>query len=132
VPQLAIVMTAGNHDSPGRLEAPAPLLSVFDASVIGHVGRQGDLDAALGRLLVPLKDAAGREAAWCIAMPFLRPDDLPRVEGPTTPTRPASPPSTAAPSSWPPSGASPGRPSWRSATATWPAVRYPRIPSGAS
>jgi exonuclease SbcD len=81
VPQLAIVMTAGNHDSPGRLEAPAPLLSVFDASVIGHVGRQGDLDAALGRLLVPLKDAAGREAAWCIAMPFLRPDDLPRVEG---------------------------------------------------
>lgn len=81
VPQLAIVMTAGNHDSPGRLEAPAPLLSVLDASVIGHVGRQGDLDAALGRLLVPLKDAAGREAAWCIAMPFLRPDDLPRVEG---------------------------------------------------
>lgn len=81
VPQLAIVMTAGNHDSPGRLEAPAPLLSVFDASVIGQVGRQGDVDAALGRLLVPLKDAAGRVAAWCIAMPFLRPDDLPRVEG---------------------------------------------------
>ena len=84
VPQLGIVMTAGNHDSPGRLEAPAPLLSVFDASVIGQVGRRGDVDAALGRLLVPLKDAAGREAAWCIAMPFLRPDDLPASRAPTT------------------------------------------------
>lgn len=81
VPHLGIVMTAGNHDSPGRLEAPAPLLSVFGAQVVGQVGRPADLDAALGRLLVPLKDAAGREAAWCIAMPFLRPDDLPRVDG---------------------------------------------------
>lgn len=81
LPQLGIVMTAGNHDSPGRLEAPAPLLSALDAHVLGQVGRQGDVDAALGRLLVPLRDAAGREAAWCIAMPFLRPDDLPRVEG---------------------------------------------------
>lgn len=81
VPHLGIVMTAGNHDSPGRLEAPAPLLSALDAHVLGQVGRQGDVDAALGRLLVPLRDAAGHEAAWCIAMPFLRPDDLPRVEG---------------------------------------------------
>ncbi len=81
LPRLGIVMTAGNHDSPGRLEAPAPLLSALDAHVLGQVGRQGDVDAALGRLLVPLRDAAGREAAWCIAMPFLRPDDLPRVEG---------------------------------------------------
>ena len=81
VPHLGIVMTAGNHDSPGRLEAPAPLLSALDARVVGQVGRQGDVDAALGRVLLPLRDAAGREAAWCIAMPFLRPDDLPRVEG---------------------------------------------------
>ena len=81
VPRLGIVMTAGNHDSPGRLEAPAPLLSALEARVVGQVGRQGDVDAALGRVLLPLRDAAGREAAWCIAMPFLRPDDLPRVEG---------------------------------------------------
>lgn len=86
VPQLSIVMTAGNHDSPGRIEAPGPLLSLFDASAIGAVGSFGrlaeqlDLAAQLDRLIVPLKDAAGQVAAWCIALPFLRPADLPRVE----------------------------------------------------
>ncbi len=86
VPQLSIVMTAGNHDSPGRIEAPGPLLSLFDASAIGAVGSFGrlaeqlDLAAQLDRLIVPLKDATGQVAAWCIALPFLRPADLPRVE----------------------------------------------------
>ena len=86
VPHLAIVMTAGNHDSPGRIEAPGPLLSLLDASAIGSVGpfgrSAGDQDPAerLERLIVPLKDCRGQISAWCIAMPFLRPADLPRVE----------------------------------------------------
>lgn len=86
VPHLAIVMTAGNHDSPGRIEAPGPLLSLLDASAIGSVGpltRSADgsaLSAPLERLIVPLRDATGQVAAWCIALPFLRPADLPRVE----------------------------------------------------
>ncbi|WP_205314185.1 metallophosphoesterase family protein, partial [Rheinheimera maricola] len=33
-PQLDIVVIAGNHDSPGRLEAPAPLLEAHGTSVI--------------------------------------------------------------------------------------------------
>jgi len=92
VPHLAIVMTAGNHDSPGRIEAPGPLLSLLDANAIGAVGRPLEPDDASGeeaadrlerldRLIVPLKDRAGQIAAWCIAMPFLRPADLPRIEG---------------------------------------------------
>jgi DNA repair protein SbcD/Mre11 len=86
VPHLAIVMTAGNHDSPGRIEAPGPLLSLLDASAIGSVGHlsrsAGELDPAaqLERLIIPLKDATGQIAAWCIALPFLRPADLPRPE----------------------------------------------------
>ena len=87
LPQLAIVMIAGNHDSPGRIEAPGPLLSLFDASAIGAVGRPADgasdedSAAQLDRLILPLKDRRGAVAAWCIAMPFLRPADLPRVAG---------------------------------------------------
>ena len=84
VPHLNIVMTAGNHDSPGRLEAPAPFLSLFDASVVGYISRQGD-SIDLDRLVVPVKDRKGNIAAWCIAMPFLRPGDVPRVEGSTDP-----------------------------------------------
>nr|WP_319565915.1 exonuclease SbcCD subunit D C-terminal domain-containing protein [uncultured Rhodoferax sp.] len=78
VPRLSIVLTAGNHDSPGRLEAPAPFLSLLDAHVVGHVPRTPE-GIDLDRLVLPLKDHAGQVAAWCIAMPFLRPGDVPQV-----------------------------------------------------
>ena len=39
VPHLNFVMTAGNHDSPGRLEAPAHFLTLFDASVVGYAAQ---------------------------------------------------------------------------------------------
>lgn len=84
VPHLNIVMTAGNHDSPGRLEAPAPFLSLFEACVVGQITKGGD-DIDLDRLVVPLKNRDGVVTAWCIAMPFLRPGDVPRVENATDP-----------------------------------------------
>ena len=84
VAHLKIVVTAGNHDSPGRLEAPAPFLSLLDACVVGQTTRDGG-DIALDRLVVPLADRDGVVAAWCIAMPFLRPGDVPRIEGAADP-----------------------------------------------
>jgi len=83
VPGLDIVIAAGNHDSPGRLEAPAPLLALFDATVIGAVAgaTTGFASPDLERLLVPLHDEGGAIKAWCIAMPFLRPSDVPRIDG---------------------------------------------------
>jgi exonuclease SbcD len=79
-PHLNIVIIAGNHDSPGRLEAPSPLLKLFDTVVIGHVSKGifGEID--LNRIVVPLKNREGRIAAWCLAVPFLRPGDVPRIE----------------------------------------------------
>lgn len=79
VPHLNIVMTAGNHDSPGRLEAPSPFLSLFDAHVVGQVSRL-DEGFSLERLVLPLRDRAGSIGGWCVAMPFLRPSDVPRIE----------------------------------------------------
>lgn len=80
-PHLSIVMIAGNHDSPGRLEATAPFLDLFEAAVVGHILRRSDQSIDLERLVVPLKNIQGDVAAWCIAIPFLRPSDVPRVEG---------------------------------------------------
>lgn len=85
VPHLGIVMTAGNHDSPGRMEAPAPFLSLFDASVVGKIGQIGQIGHSVDginwdRIVIPLKNHLGQVTAWCIAMPFLRPSDVPRVE----------------------------------------------------
>jgi len=85
VPQLAIVMIAGNHDSPARMEAPAPFLALLEASVVGQVGRAGQGPSDMARIVLPLKNRAGQVAAWCIAMPFLRPADVPRVEGAADP-----------------------------------------------
>lgn len=79
-PQLDIVVIAGNHDSPGRLEAPGPLLEVHATTVIGHVLRNGAGDIDLERHLVPLHGKDGEVAAWCLAVPFLRPGDVPRLQ----------------------------------------------------
>ena len=79
-PHLQIVVIAGNHDSPGRLEAPGPLLEAHGTVVIGNVVRARDGAIDLERLIVPLRDRAGEVKAWCLGIPFLRPGDVPRVE----------------------------------------------------
>jgi exonuclease SbcD len=79
MPQLDIVVIAGNHDSPGRLEAPGPLLEAHGTRVVGHVVRNSDGEIDLERLLVPLTGRDGAVKAWCVAVPFLRPGDVPRV-----------------------------------------------------
>lgn len=80
VPDLDLVIIAGNHDSAGRLEAPAPLFEAFDATVVGGITRDAQGAIELDRLVVPLHNRAGDIAAWCLAIPFLRPGDVPRVE----------------------------------------------------
>jgi exonuclease SbcD len=80
-PMLQVVIIAGNHDSPGRLEAPSPLLQVHGATVVGNVVRGADGGIDANRMLVPLSDRTGEVKAWCIAVPFLRPGDVPRAEG---------------------------------------------------
>lgn len=79
-PALDIVIIAGNHDSPGRLEAPAPLLEAHGTSVVGHIVRDADGQIDLERFLVPLHDRTGAVRAWCLAVPFLRPGDVPRPD----------------------------------------------------
>jgi exonuclease SbcD len=79
-PYLRVVLIAGNHDSPGRLEAPSPLLEVFETRVVGQVRRNADGVIDLDSLIVPLHDRNGVVRAWCLAVPFLRPGDVPRIE----------------------------------------------------
>ena len=77
-PRVDVVIIAGNHDSPARLEAPGPLLELHNARVIGAPQRHADGSIDVERMLVPLHEPSGAVAAWCIAMPFLRPGDVPR------------------------------------------------------
>jgi exonuclease SbcD len=83
-PQLDIVVVAGNHDSPGRLEAPGPLLEAHGTRVVGHVVRKLEGEIDLERMVVPLTGRDGTVKAWCVAVPFLRPGDVPRIEAPAS------------------------------------------------
>ncbi|MBQ5947467.1 exonuclease SbcCD subunit D C-terminal domain-containing protein [Massilia sp. ST3] len=80
VPHLQVVVIAGNHDSPGRLEAPTPLLEAYGIFVVGHVVRTSDGEIDIERLVLPLRDREGATRAWCLAVPFLRPGDVPRLD----------------------------------------------------
>lgn len=75
LPSLQIIMIAGNHDSGGRIELPAPLLKALRTHVIGRVRW---LDGALDtrQLLVPMTNATNDIQGWCLALPFLRPAEV--------------------------------------------------------
>jgi exonuclease SbcD len=78
-PRLDVIVIAGNHDSPGRLDAPGPLLEEHGTRVVGNVPRRDDGAIDVEQLVLPLTGSDGNVAAWCIAMPFLRPADVPRI-----------------------------------------------------
>lgn len=78
LPRLQVVVVAGNHDSPARLDAPGALFRALGVHVVGALPRErGQLVPE--RLLFPLHDGTGREAAWVAAVPFLRQAELPSV-----------------------------------------------------
>ena len=76
---LQVVVTAGNHDSPGRLEATAELLRAFNIYVRGYVHHDPETDEPdVDSLLLPLSSRLSPEAqVVCFALPFLRPGDYP-------------------------------------------------------
>ncbi|RHJ81471.1 exonuclease SbcCD subunit D C-terminal domain-containing protein [Parabacteroides sp. AM08-6] len=77
LPQLQIVITAGNHDSAIRLEAPVPLLEELRTSVSGIIRRTEEGTIDFDSLLVPLYNGEGIREAFCLAVPYLRQGDYP-------------------------------------------------------
>lgn len=72
--QLQVIATAGNHDSAARIEAPSPLLNVFNVHVSGVVHyKDGEID--YDSMIIPIADNG-----CCLAVPYLRYSDLPETE----------------------------------------------------
>lgn len=76
LPDLNIVLIAGNHDSGNRIELPAPLMQRLGTHALGRVSWLDDGTLDSERLLVPLDDIDGTICAWCLALPFLRPAEV--------------------------------------------------------
>ena len=71
-----VVVTAGNHDSPTLLEAASGVLSRLN---IHAVGLPGEPD----RHVIPLRGSDGAVGALCVAVPYLRKNELVRLEDET-------------------------------------------------
>lgn len=76
---LQIIITAGNHDSAARLEAPKPLLESSNVHIIGMVEKNADGNIDYEKLIIPIHDKNGNIKAWCLAIPFLRMGDYPAI-----------------------------------------------------
>lgn len=79
-PNIQIIITAGNHDSASRLEAPRPLLSRYKVEIRGSIHRTWKQAPEGGKwvnnyddLIIPIKNAAGEEVV-VLAVPYLRSD----------------------------------------------------------
>ena len=77
---LQIIITAGNHDSANRLEAPRALLSRHKVEVRGNVHREwvqkgddGDWQVNYDDLMIPLTGQNGQRVI-VLAVPYLRSD----------------------------------------------------------
>jgi exonuclease SbcD len=75
-PQMQIIITAGNHDSASRIEAPRPLLSRYKVEIRGNVRRvwmDGRWVNDYDDLIIPVENAEG-EKIVVVAVPYLRSD----------------------------------------------------------
>ncbi len=73
-PQLQVIITAGNHDSAARLEAPDPFFKSFNIHVSGIVHyKNGEIDYE--RMIIPLSGGG-----CCLAVPYLRHNDHPAAD----------------------------------------------------
>ena len=76
---LQVVLIAGNHDSAGRIDAPAALLKRHNIYVRGTLPlREDGQTPDYEQLVLPLSRRDNAEAELvCLAVPFLRPADYP-------------------------------------------------------
>ncbi len=78
--QMQVIITAGNHDSASRLEAPRPLLTRHRVEVRGSINRKWTTDGEGGNwqidfddLMIPIIGRDG-DSAIVLAVPYLRSD----------------------------------------------------------
>jgi len=76
-PKLQIIIIAGNHDSPSRLEVVKPLVN-RNVHILGLVDRLQDGSINYDKLIVPISQDEV-SVGYCLAVPFLRLGDYPSI-----------------------------------------------------
>lgn len=81
---LQIIVTAGNHDSPSRLEAPRELWEAFNVTVIGNLDfykevQENGLTYDASKIQIPVRRNDG-VVGWILAVPFINAGNYPSVK----------------------------------------------------
>ena len=77
-------MTAGNHDSPSRLEAPRELWEAFNVTVVGNIdfykeSEENELTFDASKVEIPVK-RNDEIVGWILAIPFLNAGNYPSLK----------------------------------------------------
>ena len=83
-PDLQIVVTSGNHDSPSRLEAPRPLWEAFNVTVVGLLDYQTNTDEFglnfdASKIEIPITKK-GVIIGWVLAVPYMNAGNYPALK----------------------------------------------------
>lgn len=81
---LQIIVVAGNHDSPSRLEAPRVLWEAFDVTVIGGLDfykefNESELSYDASKIQIPVK-RHDEIVGWVLAVPFINAGNYPPLK----------------------------------------------------
>lgn len=81
---LQIIVVAGNHDSPSRLEAPQELWAAFNVTVVGCLDfyrndEEKELPYDASKIQIPIK-RNGEIVGWVLAVPFINAGNYPSLK----------------------------------------------------
>ena len=81
---LQIIVVAGNHDSPSRLEAPRELWEAFNVTVIGGLDfykefNESELSYDASKIQIPIK-RHDEIVGWVLAVPFINAGNYPPLK----------------------------------------------------
>lgn len=81
---LQIIVTAGNHDSPSRLEAPRELWEAFNVTVIGNLDfykevQENGLTYDASKIQIPVR-RNDEVVGWILAVPFINAGNYPSLK----------------------------------------------------
>ena len=81
---LQIIVVAGNHDSPSRLEAPRELWAAFDVTVVGNLDfyrndEINELPYDASKIQIPVR-RNGEIVGWVLAVPFINAGNYPSLD----------------------------------------------------
>ena len=78
-PEMAIVVTAGNHDSSSKLEIDSNMWNHFGVKVEGNIERNQE-EVNLGKHIVEVRDKEGELKGYIIAVPHVYPQNFPMLD----------------------------------------------------